>query len=259
MTYGFFGDTEVDEQYRKAGILNPADDATAFLAKLGTMPLLFNPGEGWAYSVSVDVQGILIERIAKVSLDRFLKERIFEPLDMPDTGFHVPVEKRDRFATLYNSDGNSGLAPGDHRSTSSYRFPPRFFSGGGGLVSTARDYSHFVQMLLNQGELFGTRILSKESVSQMTRNQLPEMAYPIGIGEPRKVVGFGLGFSVRVADSAWDPDAQIGEYGWGGAASTHFWISPSEQLGVITMEQTRPYNWNLEHGLKGLVYDAILN
>lgn len=259
MTYGFFGNTAVDVKYRELGVLNPTDDATAFVNKLARLPLLFQPGKGWNYSVSVDVQGVLIERVSGVSLDRFLQERIFEPLEMSDTGFHVPIEKRHRFTTHYNTSNPSKIEVADSPLTSNYRFPPKFYSGGGGLVSTAKDYAHFVQMLINKGELFGNRILSKQSVAEMTRNQLPTEAYPIGIGESRPGVGFGLGFSVREESSAWDPDGRVGEYGWGGAASTHFWISPKDKLGVITLEQSSPYNWNLEFGLKGIVYDAIQN
>ena len=257
LTYGFFGNSPVDAQYVAARILDSGDDSSNFAKKLGDLPLVHHPGEGWNYSVAVDVQGVLIERVANVSLDRFLKERIFEPLNMPDTGFHVPLEKRHRFASTYDAIDNQPLRLNDHSSRSSFRYPPRFFSGGGGLVSTARDYSHFVQMLLNRGELFGKRILRPETVSNMTRNQLPAQAYPIGIGEPRPGVGFGLGFSVRVESSTWDPDGKLGEYGWGGAASTHFWVSPEDELAVITLEQTMPYNWNLEFDLKGLIYKAI--
>ena len=145
----------------------------------------------------------------------------------------------------------------DAPATSNYRFPPRFFSGGGGLVSTASDYAKFVQMMLNGGELFGTRFLKPETVKEMTRNQLSGNAYPIVIGDVRNGVGFGLGYSVRVEDSTFDSDARVGEYGWGGAASTHFWVSPKDDLAVITMEQTMPYTSSLEFALKGLVYDAI--
>ncbi len=257
LSYGFFGNTPVDQKYRAAGVLAPSNDSAAFAKKLGQLPLLYQPGSQWVYSVSVDVQGVLIERVSQKSLDAFLRERIFEPLDMRDTGFHVPPEKRSRFATNYSPTPQGALEPNDRTETSSYRFPPRFFSGGGGLVSTARDYARFVQMLLNQGELFGHRIVSPKTIADMTRNQLPDAAYPIGIGDVRDGVGFGLGFSIRVEDSDWDPDGQIGEYGWGGAASTHFWISPKDDLAVITLEQTMPYNWNLEYGLKGLIYDAL--
>lgn len=257
LTYGFFGNTPVDQRYRDAGVLAPQDDSQAMAKKLGSLPLLYHPGEKWVYSVSVDVLGILVERVSGQLLDQFLRERIFEPLDMKDTGFHVPEEKIKRLVTNYSPDGQGGLRVNDAPEESRYRSVPAFFSGGGGLVSTARDYMRFLQMLLHGGELYGARILRPESVKMMIRNQLPEGAYPISIGTPRPGTGFGLGFSVRMENSAWDPDGRIGEYGWGGAASTHFWVSPADQLAVVTLEQTMPYTWHVEWGIKGLIYDAI--
>lgn len=257
LTYGFFGNTSVDQSYQKAKVLDSGDDSSMFAEKLGKLPLLYQPGEDWVYSVAVDVQGVLIERISGKSLDRFLREYLFEPLGMLDTGFHVPPEKRDRFATNYSPHDNGQLQVNDNPATSKYRFPPRFFSGGGGLVSTVEDYARFVQMTLNGGELFGNRILKRATVKEMTRNQLSREAYPIGIGSKRPGVGFGLGYSVRVEASDFDSEARVGEYGWGGAASTHFWVSPEDDLAVITMEQTMPYTWHLESSLKGLVYGAI--
>ena len=254
LTYGFFGNSEVDKLYVQAGILDKTNDTGKFLEKVASLPLAYHPGEKWAYSISVDVQGALIEHVTGQSLDRFLKERIFEPLKMHDTGFHVPIEKRNRFATLYT---NGQLAM-ESTEKSDYRFPPRFFSGGGGLVSTASDYAKYLQMLLNEGELFGNRLLKEETVREMTSNHLEGSAFPIGIGDTRDGFGFGLGFNVVTAKSEYDPDARVGEYGWGGAASTHFWVSPEDELAVITMEQTMPYTWNLERSLKGLIYEAII-
>ncbi|MDB4664825.1 beta-lactamase family protein [Verrucomicrobia bacterium] len=252
-TYGLFGDSMVDRQYRQARLLDEANDSKTFLDKVAKLPLVYHPGSQWVYSISVDLQGVLIERASGKSLDRYLREHFFEPLEMPDTGFYVPPEKRHRFATYYGE----GLESVESNEQSAYRFPPRFFSGGGGLVSTVEDYAHFLQMLLNEGKLFGRRILKKASIEEMTRNQLEEPAFPIGIGDRRDGFGFGLGFSVVTAPSGYDPDARVGEYGWGGIASTHFWVSPDDALAVITMEQTQPYNWNLERGLKGIIYGAI--
>lgn len=254
LTYGFFGDSEVDKLYAKAGVLSKSNDTATFLEKVASLPLAYHPGEKWVYSISVDVQGALIEQISGQSLDRFLKERILEPLKMQDTGFHVPVEKRNRFASLYTN----GQIAMESNKESDYRFPPRFFSGGGGLVSTAADYANFLQMLINGGELFGTRFLKEETIKEMTKNHLEGSAFPIGIGDTRDGFGFGLGFNVVTAKSAYDKDAKVGEYGWGGAASTHFWVSPADELAVITLEQTMPYTWNLERSIKGLVYDAII-
>ena len=253
-TYGLFGFSEVDQLYVRSGILSKKNDSAHFLQKVAALPLAYHPGEKWIYSISVDVQGALIEQIAGQSLDRFLKERILEPLGMKDTGFHVPMEKRNRFATLY-TEGHKST---ESNQESDYRFPPRFYSGGGGMVSTAKDYARFLQMLINGGELFGTRLLKRETIKDMTQNHLEGTAFPIGIGDTRDGFGFGLGFNVVTAKSEYDPDARIGEYGWGGAASTHFWVSPKDELAVITMEQTMPYTWNLERSLKGLIYEAIM-
>ena len=258
LTYGLFGDTPVDKQYVETGVLSPADDSASFLKKLSELPLLYQPGGRWVYSVAVDVQGILIERITGQSLERFLRERLFEPLGMEDTGFHVPLERRDRFAAVHGPDGDGGLQVNDAPATSAFRFWPRRLSGGGGLVSTASDYAKFLQMMLNGGELFGKRFLRADTVREMTRNQLPDAAYPIALGAARPGVGFGLGYSIRVEDTRWDADARIGEYGWDGLASLHFWVSPADNLAVITMEQTMPYTWHLARSLKGLIYDAIV-
>ena len=252
-TYGLFGNSEVDQMYVRAGVLDKKNDTAAFLTTVASLPLAYQPGEKWVYSISVDVQGALVEAVSGQSLDRFLQERILEPLGMEDTGFFVPSEKRGRFASVYNHD----LKPTESNDTSDYRFPPRFFSGGGGMVSTVGDYVRFLQMLLNGGELFGKRLLRESTVRDMTRNQLPEPAFPIGIGDTRDGFGFGLGFNVVTHTSQYDSDARVGEYGWGGAASTHFWVSPGDDLAVITMEQTMPYTWNLERSLKGIVYGAV--
>ena len=253
-TYGFFGNSEVDQLYVQASILDKKNDTASFLEKVASLPLAYHPGEQWVYSISVDVQGALVEAVSGQSLDRFLKERILEPLGMKDTGFFVPFGKRDRFASVYNHD----LEPTESNDTSDYRFPPRFFSGGGGMVSTVVDYARFLQMLLNGGELFGKRLLKESTIRDMTRDQLPEQAFPIGIGDTRDGFGFGLGFNVVTNTSQYDSDARVGEYGWGGAASTHFWVSPKDDLAVITMEQTMPYTWNLERSLKGIVYGAVV-
>lgn len=224
--------------------------------RLAGIPLSFEPGKDWVYSLSIDVLGLVIERVSGTKLDRFLEERIFKPLDMRDTGFFVPAEKLDRFAANYQRAGKE-LKRIDV--PSKYLKSPGLLSGGGGLVSTARDYLRFLLMVEGGGELHGTRILSAESVRLMTTNQLPKEAFPIYFGkEIRHATGFGLGFSVRTADSAWDPTARAGEYGWGGAASTHYWVSPKDRIVVVTMEQTMPYSFETEFAVKGLIYDALL-
>jgi CubicO group peptidase (beta-lactamase class C family) len=226
--------------------------------RLSAMALAFDPGKDWVYSLSIDVLGLVIERVSGMKLDRFLEERIFRPLDMKDTGFFVPAEKVDRFASNYQRSEKE-LKRIDAPRESKYLKSPGLLSGGGGLVSTARDYLRFLLMVEGGGELHGTRILSRESVRRMTTDQLPKEAFPIYFGKQiRHATGFGLGFSVRTADSEWDPKARVGEYGWGGAASTHYWVSPKDRIVVVTMEQTMPYTFDTEFALKGLIYDALL-
>lgn len=227
---------------------------------MSDLPLLYQPGTRWLYSLSVDVLGRLVEVVAKQPLDVFFQQRIFEPLDMKDTAFHVPPAKLGRFAANYGPDGDGGLKAIDAPATSRYRQRPNWLSGGGGLVSTARDYTRFCQMLRNRGELGGVRLLREETMAMMVRNQLPDELMPIAFGaQKRHGVGFGLGFSVRVGGSDWDPAAPVGEYGWGGAASTHFWISPKDDLIVVALQQYMPFSFLIESEVKPLVYDAVLD
>ena len=258
LTYGIFGNSSVDKLYRKAGLLSEQHDLASFSKALSKIPLQYQPGTKWLYSISVDLQGRLIEAKSGMTFGKFLQAKIFKPLKMRDTAFYVPKGKLGRFATNYGPDQKGGLRVVDHPSTSKYRRAPKFESGGGGLVSTAADYIRFCQMLLNGGELDGVRILKPETVKQMTRNQLPKAAYPIGFGLiKRQGVGFGLGFSVVAEKIKLAPYVPVGEYGWGGAASTHFWISPKDQTAVVVLTQHMPFNMRLENAVKPLVYRAI--
>ncbi|MBV8881260.1 MAG: beta-lactamase family protein [Planctomycetaceae bacterium] len=226
--------------------------------RLEEVPLAFDPGKDWNYSISIDVLGLAIQRASGMPLDKFLEERIFKPLDMKDSGFMVPADKVDRFAANYTRTPD-GLKLLDDPAKSKYLRAPGLVSGGGGMVSTIRDYMRFLLMIEGGGELKGVRILSKESVELMTTNQLPTEAFPIYFGkEKRHGTGFGLGFSVRTENTDWDKSGRVGEYGWGGAASTHYWVSPKDRLVVVTMEQTMPYAWDVEFGVKGPIYEAIL-
>lgn len=259
-SYGGSGLLPHDKAYRELNLLNTSVTLEVMQSKLGKLPVMFEPGTDWQYGISIDILGRVVEVASGKSLDEFLQERIFKPLDMQDTGFHVPEEKLDRFATNYNSDGKGTLKPIDPPANSPYLIVPPFHGGGGGLVSTARDYMRFLVMISNGGELHGVRLLKPETVELMTTNQVPKEIGWIKFGKAvRQGVGFGYGFSVRVEMSDWDPHGRVGEYGWGGAASTHYWVSPKDDLVVITLEQIMPFNFMTELKLKGLIYDAIEN
>ena len=258
LTYGFFGSTPVDRKYQFARVLNPTDTLLDTVEKLGKLPLVYQPGTRFNYSVSTDVLGHVVEVVSKQRLDTFFEQHIFEPLGMNDTAFHVAAENVSRFSSNYGPKlGGSGLRVIDASDSSRYLKVPSLYSGGGGLVSTAGDYIRFCQMLLNKGEYQAKRLLESATVEQMTRNQLPDSAYPIGVNDRRDGVGFGLGFSVVVEKSEYTKLSPIGEFGWGGAASTHFWISPKDELAVVALMQHMPFSFLLENAVKPLIYDAI--
>ena len=258
LSYGFFGDTAVDRAYASVDIISRREPLQSMIDKLAKLPLLYQPGVRFNYSVSTDVLGLVIERVSGQSLNDFFQQRVFDPLDMGDTAFHVPADKTNRFADVFGSRQTvQEVKPIESASDSLYLEPPALYSGGGGLVSTARDYMRFCQMLLNRGEFGGKRLLKEKTVDKMTKNQLPENAYPLSLGEPRPGVGFGFGFSVVVESTEWTKRCRIGEYGWGGAASTHFWISPDDDLAVVALTQFKPFSFQLENLVKPIVYDAI--
>jgi CubicO group peptidase (beta-lactamase class C family) len=259
LTYGVFGNTPVDDMYKKAGVLARDDTLQDMMTKLGKLPLLYQPGSRWHYSVSTDVLGRVVEVASGQGLDEFFAERIFKPLDMKDSGFYVPADKVDRFTAVQGIDAqDKKLKVTEPVDKSRFCKKPKLLSGGGGGVSTARDYLRFCQMLLNGGELDGVRILRKETVAEMTKNQLPEEAMKAKNGGNAEVGdGFGLGFGVRVGKD--DPGAgrAVDEYWWGGAASTHFWISPRQDLIVVALEQFMPARPKLQQAIKPLIYQAL--
>lgn len=255
LTYGIFGDTPVDKLYLKNQVFGPNITLPQMIDKLSKIPLLYQPGTHFHYSVSTDVLGRLVEVVSKKPLDEFFQERIFTPLDMKDTGFFVPKEKASRLAATHGlKDGK--LIVVESPAKSRFLKKPVMLSGGAGLVSTARDYARFCQMLLNGGVLDGHRILRAKTVKEMTTNQLPAGAMPINLGAPIPGEGFGLGVAVRVALDRLAV-APVGEYGWGGVACTYFWVSPKDDLFVIALQQFSPFSTELEYLLKPLIYDAI--
>ena len=230
-------------------------------------PLEFQPGTRWLYTVSIDICGRLIELMSGKPLDVYLRETVFAPLGMPDTAFYVPDDKAGRFAACYRRDESRKLVLADDPQDSAYRQEPTFFSGSGGLVSTLPDYLRFCQMLLNGGELDGVRVLGRKTVELMRLNHLPgggdlqQFAMTGGYGE----VGFpGMGFGLTVAVSkgpaATGVIGSAGEYMWGGAASTLFWVDPAEDLTVVFMTQMLPSGlFNFRGQLKSLIYPAIVD
>jgi CubicO group peptidase (beta-lactamase class C family) len=263
LSYGFFSDTLVDKEYRKAKILSDLN-LTEFVTHLTQIPLVYEPGTRWHYSVSVDVLGRLVEVLSGKSFDQFLQERIFEPLDMGDTGFYVPAAKKDRLAKLYTPTKDGKIKPAAICATRqectekfpeaapSYLEPPTLFSGGGGLVSTAYDYWRFCQMLLDQGNYNGKRLLSRKTVQLMSSDNLGT------IPAAMPGYGFGLGFAVNKAPGEAGALGSPGEFNWGGAAGTRFWIDPQEELIGIFMIQILPHT-GLEYGseFRVLAYQAI--
>jgi CubicO group peptidase (beta-lactamase class C family) len=270
LTYGFMQRTNVDAAYRKLGIGTggkPFDGTLAdMIEALAGLPLEFSPGTAWNYSVSTDVLGHLVEGLSGERFDEYLRRHIFEPLGMEDTAFHVPPDKVDRFAACYDRGPGKELRLQDDPRASRYLEPPRFLSGGGGLVSTASDYLRFCRMLLGGGELDGVRLLGRKTLELMTRNHLPEgrdlADLSVGIFSETRYegVGFGLGFSVSVDPVKAQIVGSVGEYAWGGAASTAFWIDPSEDLIAIFMTQLMPSRtFNFRGQLKSIIYGSIVD
>ncbi|MDA1014414.1 MAG: serine hydrolase [Planctomycetota bacterium] len=241
MTYGFFGDSVADKAYRSAGVLVVDPTIEATVKKLGTLPLLYQPGTRWHYSVSTDVLGRLVEVVSKERFDRYLKQHIFDPLEMRDTFFMVPRGKQDRFAEMYRPATGSALTESLPLESIRFLMPAnQLFSGGGGLCSTTGDYLRFCRALLNGGVLDGKRILKADTIARMTRNQLDE----ISSGDFQ----FGLGFAIGAE----------GEYSWGGAAGTRFWINPKRKLIGLFMIQIKPYGLKYGERIKQVVYAADL-
>ncbi len=261
LIYPFDTDAAVDQLYRANKILDPEDTLADLVHKLGKLPLKYQPGTHCDYSCSPDVLARIVEVVSGKPFDEFLQERIFLPLDMRDTGFTIPDDKLDRF-TATHLRGKEGLEVADVPQTSAYRKKPKFLTGGGGdltggggLVSTARDYLHFAQMLLSGGEFQGKRVLRAETVRAMTTNQVPPEALPMKVGgHPLPDTGLGLGIAVRTADK---PDSAAGECSFGGAADTAFWIAPRSELVVIALQQIHPATSELQMALRPVIYAAI--
>ncbi|HEY5288884.1 MAG TPA: serine hydrolase domain-containing protein [Caulobacteraceae bacterium] len=269
LTYGFMMRTMVDYNYRKAkiGDFQTPGGLEAMIDQLAAVPLEFSPGAAWNYSLSIDVMGYLVQKLSGMPFGEFLRTRLFEPLGMHDTAFHCPPEKIDRFASCYQpGDGGRGLKLQDDAGASTYARPPALESGGGGLVSTAHDYMRFCRMMLAGGALDGARILSPKTVALFSLNHLPDnrelaqMAPPGTFSEAAYYgVGFSIGCGVNINVARTRLPGSLGEYFWGGAASTAFWIDPAEDLAVVFMTQVMGSDarLTLRRDLRTLVYSAM--
>jgi CubicO group peptidase (beta-lactamase class C family) len=259
----------VDELYRRAGFewgTPPGLDLAGVCDVLAGLPLLVQPGAEWNYSMGLDVLGRVLEVVTGQRLDDLMRERLLEPLDMHDTTWSVPAAGQRRLARLYGADPNTRLAvPLDAMGALSLT-PPAFLGGGGGLQSTARDYQRFVQMLANGGELDGVRVLSPRSVKFMASNHLPGGADLSAFGRQLFAettfdgVGFGLGVSVTLDPVTARVPGNAGEFGWGGAASTAFWVDPKDDLTVTFFTQLLPSSVHpIRSQLKQLVHQSMLD
>src|SRR4051794_23784599 len=264
-TYGFFGDTPVDKMYRDANLLQ-SKNLKEFIDKLAALPLTYQPGKGWTYSVSMDIEGYIVEKLSGQSLPDFMRDNIYKPLGMKDAGFFVPAEKRSRFTALYMNDDQGKMVPATEKDLGpNYSEQPGMPSGGGGMVSTAEDYYRFASMLANGGELDAQRILAPATVKLMTSNHLaPELLtgqYGIGVQQMR--AGFGYGYNCAVE---FDPPAANLPDGkdtflWDGAAGTWFWVDPTNDVVFIGMIQRRlgKGSPNVEYASRALVYQALVD
>jgi CubicO group peptidase (beta-lactamase class C family) len=274
LTYGFQQRSNVDAAYREKKITETGT-LQSMVEELAKIPLEFSPGDAWNYSVSTDVLGYLIGKISGQPFEQSLKERIFDPLGMDDTGFHVPTEKAHRLAACYSADPpgqvtfhaterKGTLTLQDDPAKSPFLSPPSFVSGGGGLCSTAADYLTFCRALINGGELGGVRLLGPKTLKLMTSNHLPggvdlpALSRSLFSEATYNGIGFGLGFAVTMDPAKTLIPGSPGEYNWGGAATTSFWIDPVEELITIFMTQVLPSSaYPVRRELRTMVYAAI--
>lgn len=263
LSYGWHPDDPVDQAYEKADLIN-SNSSDDFIERLAGLPLRFEPGSRYHYSVATDVLGVLVERLSGMSLETFFQTRIFTPLGMTDTFFNVPADKVDRFATNHYWDAQRGTIAPIPKAMAQPFMGVTVFSGGGGLVSTARDYWIFCEMLRRGGHFNGVRILGPKTVQFMTTDQLTPRVRNNGASEfpdshlyPGQSAGLGFGVITNPAQTG--VISSKGAYSWGGAANTKFWIDPEEDLIVILMTQVMgaPYGDALRFDLKVATYQAL--
>lgn len=246
------------EFLRMSAETKPGDTVGDMVKRLAAMPLNFQPGEHWEYGRATDIVGRLVEVMSGQTLDGFFTERIFGPLDMPDTHFFLPESKLDRFTALYGPDANGHITLSE-APTADSRYvaePHTYFSGAGGLVSTARDYFRFQQMMLNGGELEGTRLVSRKTVEMMTANHTGDK----GIWLAGPGYGFGLGYAVVTDLGPAATPRSEGSFYWSGAFGTIFWVDPVEEIIGIVMQQLRPYTHiNVRPDMASMTYQALID
>ena len=266
LTYGFQNRSNVDAAYREQKMENwfGGHDLESFVAALGKLPLEFSPGTAWNYSVSTDVLGAVVQRVSGMKLEDFFAERIFRPLGMADTFFHVPADKLDRLTDAYAFVPGKPPVMADKGESSTWKSAPKLVSGGGGLVSSALDYHRFCSMLTNRGELEGARILGRKTLDLMTRNHLPgnsdltQMSKSLFSETQNAGTGFGLGFAVTMDVAKTMIPGSAGEYYWGGMFSTAFFVDPVERIHMVFMTQLRPSGaYPIRRELKTLIYSAM--
>jgi CubicO group peptidase (beta-lactamase class C family) len=267
LVYGPFGNTLVHQAYNQANLFDPGQTLAEFVTKLSRLPLAHQPGSTWEYGMSIDVLGRIVEVVSGMPFDRFLEERITKPLRMPDTAFYLNPAQIARTAEA-QVDPATGKRPPFGEVADLTREKVKWFSGGGGMVSTASDYARFCQMLVNGGELDGVRLLSPKTLAVMTSDQVPPDAARVSMLPvtqdlspiPELGQSFGLGFAVRIAPGHTAVSGSVGDYFWAGALGTYFWVDPQEKLYAIMMLQMPfieggPYR----RAFRETVYGALLH
>lgn len=264
-TYGFFANDPIDKMYMDQRVLG-SSSLQEMIDKLANIPLLYQPGTEWVYSLSVDIQGYLVQKLSGMTFPEFMEQHIFKPLGMDDTGFYVPADKWSRLASLYGVNKEGQLIPYTGELNIDFSKPPALASGGGGLVSTAHDYLRLAQMLLNGGELDGTRILAPATVKMMTSNHLHAdlMTGKYGVGVQHIRPGFGYGYDMAVFTNPALADNPVGKgtFLWDGAAGTWFWVDPQYDIvfvGMIQRMGSNPQAPNMEELSRATVYQALVD
>ena len=263
LVYGPFGNTLVHQAYNKANLFDGNQTLSEFVTKLSKLPLAHQPGSVWEYGMSIDVLGRIVEVVSGMAFDRFVEERITGPLGMHDTAFYLNAAQPSRLAEP-QVDPATGKRLGASSAEDLTKEKQKWFSGGGGLLSTASDYARFCQMLLNRGELSGVRLLSPKTIAVMTSDQLPpgipRLGYEDMAPTPEMGQSFGLGFAVRT-DAGHSPlPGSVGDYFWAGAYGTYFWIDPQEKMFAVMMVQMPfPQSGYYRRALRELVYGALVH